>query len=172
MKKNKVPKGVQQEFADIDYWHKLNRNKYVTLPDGSKLNEYEYMKRFMHEYYGKGFYDTTRSTILQTEEQKTEARRNNNNTNRDALLVSKKMGSLSTLLSYISIEANTETNKLDEMFKNTDYETCIKTIVAEFCHDTKLEYNITNVKKLLRFYFTIKRLLTLIKRDQRNLNEK
>ena len=68
MSKYNIPKGVRNEFDDVDYWHKLPKNKFVELPDGTKISVYEYMKKFMHEAYANNFSRNEPETnILQAE---------------------------------------------------------------------------------------------------------
>ena len=168
-KKHKVPLGLQQEFNDVDYWHKLdNRKKIYSLGDGTKLTEYEYMKRFMHEHYGNKFdrHDDSKN-ILKTEKQKKEARRNHNNTHRDALLVSKKMGALKTLFQVEKTQYNSETEKWEDTFKVGSYEDALKDVVQHCCDDFDIEYTNMNVRKILKTYFRLTKYVKLVRVDIR-----
>lgn len=167
-KKHKIPVGVQMEFADVDYWHKLSRKKTILMEDGTRLSEYEYMKRFMHEYYGNRFdRQDDAKNILQTEDQKKEARRNNNNLNRDALMKSKKMGALNVLYQvektqYDEIEESWETT-----FKKGTYNQALKELLRVCCDDFNISYTKLNVRKLFKVYFRLTKFIKLVRVDKR-----
>lgn len=167
-----IPKGVRAEFDDVDYWHKLPKNRFVELADGTKISEYEYMKRFMHEFYGKGFdrEDDTKN-ILQTDEQKKEARRNNNNTNRDALLVSKKMGALNTIFQIEKGAYSDTSDAWEKTFKNESYNAAIKELLTTSCDELDIEYNTRTATLLLRTYFRIKKFLKMLRKDMKTREE-
>lgn len=166
-KKNNVPKGVRNEFEDIDYWHKLPKNKFVTLKDGTKINIYEYMKKFMHEAYGNSFSrDNPKSNILQTEDQKKWARRNNNNTNRDAFLVSKKIGELNAIFEIEKTEFYGEAEAWEETFKYGTYENALGEAIKMCCTELEIDFNDTNIKKILRSYFRVTKFVKLVRRDK------
>lgn len=166
--KHKVPLGLQQEFDDVDYWHKLSRKKYVEMPDGTKITEYEWMKRFMHEYYGNKFdrHDDSKN-IIQTEELKKEARRNHNNTHRDALLVSKKMGALNVLFEMERNDSKEE-ESWEETFKVGSYQKAIKELIQKCCEELNLDFTKLNVRKLFRVYFRLTKFVRMIRVDKRN----
>lgn len=168
MAKDNIPKGVRLEFDDVDYWHKLPKNKYVKLEDGSMISEYDYMKKFMHEYYGKGFdrQDDTKN-ILKTEEQKKEARRNNNNTNRDALLVSKKMGALNTLFQVEKGSFKEEVEDWENTFKTGTYDQALKHLVKDSCTEINIDFTKPNIRAILRIYFRISKFLKMVRRDKK-----
>lgn len=169
MSKKNLPKGVRQEFDDVDYWHKLPKNKYVELANGQKISVYDYMKKFMHEAYGNNFSrENPETNILQTEEHKTWARRNNNNTNRDALQVSKKMGAITTLFQLEKGAYDEETEEWEEDFKTGTYETALHTLVRQCCEDVDIPFNKRNILKILKIYFRIKKFLKFVRKDQRN----
>ena len=169
-KKDNIPKGVQLEFEDVDYWHRLdNVKKVYTLGDGTKLTEYEYMKKFMHEYYGNNFSrQDDKANILQTEEQKRAARRNNNNTNRDALLVSRKMGALNALFEVDQREFEEAKEPWESQFKSGTYNKAAKMIISQCCDELKLDYTNGNIRAILRIYFRIKKFLKMVRKDKRN----
>lgn len=173
MKKNNVPKGVRNEFDDIDYWHKLPKNKYVTLADGTKISYYEYMKKFMHEAYGNSFSRSEPDTnILQTEEQKKWARRNNNNTNRDALLVSKKMGALSVTYQLEKSDYESVVEPWEKTFKYQDYESTLQAILKMSSEELKINFDLETSKKILKTYFRLTKFVKLVRRDKRIKKDK
>lgn len=165
-KKNKIPKGVRLEFEDIDYWHKLPKNKYVKLPNGDRVSHYEYMKKFMHEYYGNSFSRSDpKSNILQTAEQKQEATRNNNSTNRDALLVSKKIG---TLNAVFQIEKGAYDHSAEEwfnVFKEETYEKSLNTLIDTCVSELELMNSPKLQKIIFRIYFRLNKFIKLVKYD-------
>lgn len=166
--KRNIPKGVRQEFDDVDYWHKLSKKKKITLDNGEKISEYEYMKRFMHEAYGNNFSrKNPEDNIIQTDEQKKWARRNNNNTNRDALLVAKKMGALNALFDVEENEYPNEDEHWEKVFKTGTYEDAAKELLNETCNNLQIKYTIVNARALFRFYFRIKRFLKLVREDMK-----
>ena len=168
-KKDNIPKGVRQEFDDIDYWHKIPKNKYVTLPDGTKISEYEWMKKFMHEAYANNFSRQEPETnILQSEEHKRWARRNNNNTNRDALLVAKKMGAMKTLFEIEKGTYNTIEEDWETKFKKGTYEAALHSLIEESCTEVSIPFTKLNIRVILRIYFRISRFIKMVRRDQRN----
>lgn len=168
MAKHKAPKGVAQEFDDVDYWHKLSRTKRVPMPDGTYLTEYEYMKKFMAESYGNKFdRDNPESNILQTDEQKSWAIRNNNNTNRDALLVSKKMKTLNSLFEYQKLRYDKESEAWEKKFKTGTYEDALVAIMKQSCDEAGLDYGRANVRLLLNIYFRLNRFIKMVRKDQK-----
>lgn len=172
VKKDKIPLGVRQEFDDIDYWHKLPKNKFTTLPDGTKISHYEYMKKFMHEAYANNFSRTEPETnILQTEDQKKWARRNNNNTNRDALNVIKKAGKMSTLFYVEEHQIKDIDEDWEVVFKMRGYEPAFEEIMKLTADETGLPFTKKDVSAILRMYFRIRKFLQLMRKDRQN-NEK
>lgn len=169
-KKDNLPLGVQLEFEDVDYWHKLDKIKKVyTLDDGTKLTEYEYMKKFMHENYGNNFSrKNPKSNILQTDEQKKAARRNNNNTNRDALLVSRKMGALNVLFQIEQTEAGREEEAWEKTFKTGTYNDALKELVGLSCEELEIDCTKQNIRVILRIYFRIKKFISMVRKDKKN----
>jgi len=168
-KKTNIPKGVRQEFDDIDYWHKLPKNKFVTLPDGTKISEYEWMKKFMHESYGNNFSrENPETNILQTEDQKKWARRNNNNTNRDALLVSKKMGAMKTLFEIEKGAYDEKEEPWEIVLKTGTYEEALHSLIEESCNDFNISFSKLNTRSILRIYFRISKFIKMVRKDQRN----
>lgn len=169
MSKDNIPKGVRNEFDDVDYWHKLPKNKYVTLKDGTKISIYEYMKKFMHEAYANNFSrDEPETNILQTEEHKKWARRNNNNTNRDALLVSKKMGAISTLFQIEKGAYDTKLEHWETQFKLGTYEDSLHALIEQSCEDVGIEFSKLNTRVILKIYFRINKFIKMVRKDQRN----
>jgi hypothetical protein len=168
-KKDNIPKGVRQEFEDIDYWHKLPKNKYVTMPDGSKISVYEYMKKFMHEAYGNNFSrENPESNILQTEEQKKWARRNNNNTNRDALNVIKKAGKMTTLFQiHDKVFSDQSSEDWEKAFKSGTYEQSFKTLLTQCSKELGIVLTDAKTQSILRVYFRIKKFLKMVRHDKR-----
>ncbi len=172
IKKDKIPLGVRQEFDDIDYWHKLPKNKFVTLKDGTKVSIYEYMKKFMHEAYANNFSRTEPDgNILRTEEQKKWARRNNNNTNRDALNVIKKSGKMSTLFYVEEGMIKDQDEEWELSFKNEGYEEAFEGIMKLAAEETGLSFTKRDISAILRMYFRIRKFLSLMRKDRMN-NEK
>ncbi len=172
-KKDNIPKGVRDQFDDIDYWHKLPKNKYVTLDDGTKISEYEWMKKFMHEAYANNFSRSEPETnILQSEEHKKWARRNNNNTNRDALQVSKKMGAMKTLFEIEKGTYDKDEENWEEKFREENYEASLHSLVEESCTEVDIPFTKRNIRVILRIYFRISRFIKLVRRDQRNQKDK
>lgn len=169
-KKDNLPRGVQLEFEDVDYWHKLDKVKKVyTLKDGTKLTEYEYMKKFMHEHYGNNFSrKNPDGNILQTKEQKKQARRNNNNTNRDALLVSRKMGALNALFEVEGGQFKTEEEHWEKTFKTGTVNDALRTLVDQCCDELDIENTKQNIRGILRTYFRIKKFVSMVRKDKKN----
>lgn len=166
-KKNKIPLGVRQEFDDVDYWSKLPRNKFHTLEDGTKISEYDYMKKFMQEYYGNGFSRSEpESNILQTDDQKEEARRNNNNTNRDALNVINK---LNQNLELFPIDEKLIEQVYEEFwekdFKTSSYEETYDSLVKFTEEKLKIKFN--DKVEVFKIYLRVKKLLKMIRKDSR-----
>lgn len=165
-KKDNLSLGVQQEFADIDYWHKLPRNKFVTLKDGTKISVYEYMKKFMHESYANNFDRTNHdNNILQTEEQKVWARRNNNNTNRDALNVIKKSGKIATIFHLEETASNVETEAWEDVFKLSGYEAAAESLTKKICEELGISLTYKNQRNILKIYFRFAKFLKLLRSD-------
>lgn len=172
-KKDNIPKGVQQEFEDVDYWHKLPKNKYVTLADGTKLSVYEYMKKFMHESYANNFDRKDNSkNILRTKEQKQWATRNNNNTNRDALNVIKKSGKIATLFHIEETQYNTEVENWEKVFKIRGYEPSAKALMEKICEELGIELTNKNMRAILKIYFRFNKFLKLVRHDLKNNKRK
>ena len=168
-KKDNLSKGVQDEFADIDYWHKLPRNRYVTLPNGEKISEYEWMKKAMHEMYANNFSRSNPdSNILQTDEQKEWARRNNNNTNRDALNVIKKANKMSTIF-HLEEEMFKDSGKekWEDDFKTGNYGESFKSLIDFSAEELGLTYTREDTKAILRMYFRIRKFLKMLKHDRK-----
>lgn len=169
-KKDNLPRGVQLEFEDIDYWRKLPKNKFVTLPDGSRISIYNYMKKFMHEAYANNFSRSEpESNILQTEESKKWARRNNNNTNRDILLIGQKSNTLKMFGTgdTLVIPAEGQEEGWENTFKNKPYKECLDEILQLCCEDLEIVYNDSSAKALMAVYSRISRFLRLVKKDQK-----
>lgn len=169
MSKDNLSKGVRQEFDDVDYWHKLPKNKFVTLEDGTKISIYNYMKKFMHEGYANNFdRDNPETNILQTEEHKKWARRNNNNTNRDALLVSKKMGALSALFQIEKGTYVVDEEPWETQFKNESYEAALHGLVKQCCEEMGLNFDKKHIRLILKAYFRITKFLRMVRKDKKN----
>lgn len=169
-KKNNIPRGVQLEFEDVDYWHKLDRVKKVyTLRDGTKLTEYEYMKKFMHEQYGNNFSrKDPDSNILQDEKHKRDARRNNNNTNRDALLVSRKMGALNALFEVERASIDKDEEAWEKVFKRGTTNEALRSLVDACCDDLQVKNTRQNIRIILKIYFRIKKFIAMVRKDKKN----
>jgi hypothetical protein len=171
-KKDNLSLGVRQEFDDIDYWHKLPKNKFVTLKNGKKISIYEYMKKYMHESYANNFSRSDpESNILQTEEHKREARRNNNNTNRDALNVIKKSGKMSSLFYVEEGNINDNPEPWEDAFKYGELEQSFDQLMQMTAQETGLPFTKKDVSAILRMYFRIRKFLQLMRKDRQN-NEK
>lgn len=169
MSKNNLSKGVRNEFDDIDYWHKLSKNKFITLEDGSKISEYHYMKKFMHEAYGNNFdRKNPDSNILQTEDHKKWARRNNNNTNRDALSVIKKSGKMNTLFQLENSSFGDDREDWEKEFKLGSYEESFECLARHSAEDLGVQYSKTTIMAIIRIYLRIAKFLKLVRFDQRN----
>lgn len=169
-KKERIPMGVRQEFEDVDYWSKLIKSKEtVRLPDGSVIPVYNYMKKFMQESYGNGFSrKDPKKNILQTEEQKKWARRNNNNTNRDALNVARKSDRLTNSEFLLEKGHFDELEAWEHDIKVQGYEAALDKLLdistKELgCHQTQ-----ATKRSLLRFYFRIKKFLRYVRKDKQN----
>lgn len=172
MAKDNIPKGVQEEFNDIDYWHKLPKTKYVTLKDGTKISYYDYMKKFMHEAYGNSFdRENPETNILQTEEHKKWARRNNNNTNRDALLVSKKMGALNALF-QIEKKEFTEDESWESEFKTGSYEKSLHSLIKTCCDELNITFTKAKIRGIFKIYFRISKFIKMVRKDQKLRKER
>lgn len=167
-KKDNISLGVQQEFEDIDYWHKLSKTKKARLKDGtlSHLTEYEWAKKFMHESYANNFdRKDNKNNILKTKEQQRWARRNNNNTNRDALNVAKKAGKFATLLQICEEEALADQGGWKKLFSTNNYEAAAKKLMQDTLGELELEYDSRKIKTLLRFNYKLKTLVSYIRSD-------
>lgn len=169
-KKERIPAGVRQEFDDVDYWDKLKKSdETVELENGTVVPVYEYMKRFMQEAYGNGFSrKSPEDNILQTEDQKRWARRNNNNTNRDALNVARKTSRLTTSDFLIEKGAIEEVEAWEEKIKVGTYDEALDSLLAISGSELKICMDRQQKAAMLRFYFRIKRLLKYIRKDRNN----
>jgi len=169
MSKNNLSKGVRNEFDDIDYWHKLPKNQFVTLKDGTRISVYEYMKKFMHESYGNNFSRSEPdSNILQSEVDKKWARRNNNNTNRDALLVSKKMGALNQLFDNQEDNNDEVVGSWEWTFKRDSYHEALNVLIKEICDSFKISFTKENIKLIINIYVKLNKFVRMIKKDKKN----
>lgn len=163
-----LTQGVRQEMNDIDYWHKLPKNKYTTLPNGDKISIYDYMVKFMREAYGNEFdRENPDKNILQSEEHKSWAIRNNNNTNRDALLVSKKMGALNTLYQVTAGEYGNKREPWEQVFRDSDYEAAFHEAMKQSCDEVEIPFDKVGIKCILTIYFRINRFIKMVRKDMR-----
>ena len=170
-KKDNLPAGVRQEFDDIDYWHKLPKNKYVYV-NGVKYSVYEWMKKAMHEMYANNFdRKQPENNILQTEEQKKWARRNNNNTNRDALNVIKKSGLIATMFHITEGDFKAEHEDWEKEFVIRGYEAGAMELMKKTCKELDIELTKVNIKLILRMYFRMQKFLRLVRKDKKNKKE-
>lgn len=162
--------GVRQEFDDIDYWDKLLKsNETVTLEDGTVLSAYDYMKKFMQEAYGNGFSrQQPDANILQTEDQKKWARRNNNNTNRDALNVARKTDRLTNSEFLIERGANIEPEEWETTIKVGTYDEALNHLLVITANELGYPMDQMTKRGLLRFYFRIKKFLQYVRKDKQN----
>lgn len=169
-KQERIPAGVRQEFDDIDYWSNLKKSKEtIKLPDGSKMSVYNYMKKFMQEAYGNGFSRAQpEKNILQTEEQKKWARRNNNNTNRDALNVGRKTNRLTASDFLINKSKPEGREEWEDLLKVNSYDSAIESLLVLTGKELGVKINKYEKLALLRFYFRIKKLLRYIRKDKQN----
>lgn len=169
-KKERIPMGVRQEFDDVDYWKQLKKStETVKLPNGEVISVYDYMKKFMQESYGNGFSrKEPESNILQTEDQKKWARRNNNNTNRDSFNVARKYNGLETKEYLIDRKKNDKKESWEEEFTRGSYETALQEILTMVEIDLNIKLNEPKRKALLNFYFRIKKLVSYIRKDLKN----
>ena len=170
-RKDNISKGVRQEFDDIDYWHKLDNKKPVfQLKDGTWLTEYEYLKKFMHEGFANNFdrHDDN-VNILQTEEHKKWAIRNNNNTNRDTLNVIRKSGKWATLFQIEDKEYLGGGSELWEKdFTDKTYAETFSKLMQVSADEVGLGFNHGDIKNILRMYFRIKKFLRMVRKDKKN----
>jgi hypothetical protein len=169
-RKEKIPKGVRQEFDDIDYWDKLKKSdEMITLENGTTLPVYDYMKKFMQEAYGNGFSrKTPEDNILQTEDQKKWARRNNNNTNRDALNVSKKTDRLTNSDFLLERGQINEAEAWEDTLKVGSYDDALNHLLVITAEELGYPVDKKTKQGLLRFYFRIKKFLRYIRKDKQN----
>lgn len=169
-KKDNLPLGVQLEFNDVDYWHKLSKTKIVP---GTKLTEYEWMRRFMHESYAHNFdREDNSKNILKKKEQKQWATRNNNVLNRDVWNLANKSGKFAQLLHISEDEADKKESAWKKKFKSGDYDAAAFELIKESCEELGIKYNLINSKLLLRFNYRLKTLLSYIRADQRAQKKK
>lgn len=173
VKKDRIPAGVRQEFDDVDYWNKLKKSKETfTLKDGTVLTAYEYMKKFMHEAYGKGFYKYKDDhNILQTQEQKKWAIRNNNNTNRDALNVAKKAHKLNNTQYMLEKGVKDLNEPWEETLKIGKVEDALDHLLAITAEELNIKLTNGSKKNILKVYFRIKKLLIHMRKDRLNNKE-
>lgn len=169
-KKERIPLGVRQEFDDIDYWNKLKKSdETFTLEDGTVLSAYDYMKKFMHEAYGKGFYKAEEGQgILQTQEQKSWAIRNNNNTNRDALNVARKTNRLSNSEFLLERGAKSEPEAWEQTLKNGTYQDGLDHLLEMAASELKIELTKESKRVILKLYFRITKLMRYMRKDKKN----
>lgn len=182
MSKRNLPKGVQLEFDDIDYWHKLPKTKDIELPNGEMISAYEYMKKFMHESYANNRdRQNPENNIMELPEQKSWGNRNNNNLNRDALNVINKSAQVLKVVNksgYISAayHVSNETYKNQEepwqkVFKKAGHEPAAVKLMEQTCDELGIDLNKLNIEKIFRIYFRIKRFLKEVRIDKRNKNK-
>lgn len=155
--KHRYSKGVQNEMDDIDYWDKLDSENS------------DFLKQFMYENYGNGFYQIPEDErILQTEEQLKEARRNNNNTNRDALLRAIKTGKISSadLLDYKLTQE--EIDDWEDIYKYNDFEAAVFYLMEMTADELDMEFDEHVGKILCHYYLRMKKLIKLAARDRLN----
>lgn len=168
-KKERIPLGVKNEFDDIDYWTTLRKSKEtVTLDNGEVISVYDYMKKFMQESYGNGFSrKDPDSNILKTNEQKSWAIRNNNNTNRDALLVAGKTNGLINL-DYLLTYNDNQDEPWEHTLKIGNYEQALDHLLSISADEIGCDLSDETKRGLLRYYFRIKKLLRYIRKDNKN----
>jgi hypothetical protein len=169
-RKERIPAGVKQEFDDVDYWHDLKKSaETVTLADGTVLSVYDYMKKFMQEAYGNGFSrQNPDENILQTDDQKKWARRNNNNTNRDALLVSQKKHALYNAEHLLDVKQSDITETWETTLKTGTYEEALEHLLVVTANELKIELTPQMKRGMLNFYFRIKKFLSYLRKDKKN----
>jgi hypothetical protein len=164
-KKDRVPKGVEMEMKDVDYWRKLSKKPSIPMPDGSTISEYDYMNKFMKEYYGGGF-TKNNAEILQTEDQMKEARRNNHNLERDAFIAAKKNNFIKPL-NGTELFSKEVKEPWERLFVTGTDEQAKDALLSQSCFELGIEYNEYNVKNIYKTFKRIKKLIQLIKRDRR-----
>ena len=156
LSRHRYSKGVQQEMEDVDYWSKLN-------PE-----ERAWMEQFMYESYGNGFYNIPKDErILQTDEQLKEARRNNNNTNRDALLRGTKAGQLvpSDTIEF-KMGSPEEDSDWEDIYKYGGYEAAVHYLAEMTAGELGIIFDPKDAKILCNFYFRMRKLTRMIKKDR------
>ncbi len=171
IKKDRIPLGVRQELDDIDYWNKLSKTKKAILKDGtvSQYTEYEYMKKFMHEAYGKGFYKfDDKDNILKTQDQKSWAIRNNNVTNRDALNVGKKSNRMAYSDFLIEKGLSNKPEPWEDTVKVSDFDTGLDHLLNIVAEELSLDLTKANKRTILKLYFSISKFLRYIRKDRKN----
>lgn len=154
--RHRYSKGVQKEMEDIDYWSKLS-------PE-----ERAWMEQFMYESYGNGFYNIPEDErILQTETQLKEARRNNNNTNRDALLRGNKSGRLvaADTLEF-KLTSPEDGEEWEDIYKYGGYESAVQYLAEMAAEELGIEFDPNDAKILCNFYFRMRKLTRMIKKDR------
>lgn len=188
MKRHRYSKGVQLEMDDVDYWNDLDdTTPTVKLPNGDLVTERAYMKQFMYENYGNGFYQIEKEKrILQEDDQLKDARRNNNRTNRDALVVALKRRNHIKVQDPTNGEYKTGTICHDRLAQTDTsrktveekWQTCYKMegdeakslelLMESHLNELGLDYTTRRGTILLRMYFNVKKLVALMRKDRRN----
>ncbi len=156
-KKHQYSKGVREQINDVDYLDKL--------PPADK----EWMEQFLYEYYGNGSYHMDEDKrILNNEDDRKEARRNNNRTNRDTFPVALKQGYLKYYGDFnrTSEEPESENDwrtiyKYDGKYKAFDF------LINDTLRELDLEENKHNVISLIRVFFKIRTWLRWVKKETR-----
>lgn len=155
--RHRYSKGVQQEMEDIDYWNQLS-------PE-----EKAWMEQFMYESYGNGFYHIPENErILKTEEELQEARRNNNNTNRDVFLRARKLpGQIvsSDTLDHKLVK-DEEYEDWEQVYKHGGYEAAVFYLAELTATELNMEFEKKDAKILCDFYFRMRKLTRMIKKDR------
>lgn len=171
-KKDNVPKGVERELKDVDYWRKLSKKPSIPMPDGSLVSQYDWMNKFMKEYYGNDFYNAPKGQqILTTKEQQKDAIRNNNNLKRDAFLVSGKAGMLYFTPNIERVNIDEIKEPWEKEFVYGDTSVAQDKLFRQSCEDLNIEFTETNIIRLIMIFKRIKKYLRLVRRDQRTQNE-
>lgn len=154
LKKHRYSKGVQNEIDDLDYLDKLPQK------------EREWMEQFMYENYGNGSYHIEPDKrILKTEEQLKDARRNNNNTNRDALAYIKKTGMALNADDIMYKLHNEEEHDWQSVYKQFGFNETVFFLCEDAATELGLTANMKMARILCKFYVRMKKLRLMLKKD-------
>jgi hypothetical protein len=127
------------------------------------------MKQFMQEAYGNGFSrQHPEKNVLQTDDQKRWAIRNNNNTNRDALNVAKKAHTLTNSEFLLQKGYLDQTESWETLLKLEGTDAGLEELLSLSTKEIGCGSDARTKRALLRFYLRIKKFLRYVRKDKKN----